>query len=116
MKNSTIFKFLSISLLMCPLFSSAMEKESKASDFQIYQLLSCATKNDPEFYLPSELVHAIAITACEITKEERHKEIENKREFIEQLMHHGFTFTEEDKMLAELAPEKEDWLLQMMKK
>jgi hypothetical protein len=46
-------------------------QKSATSDFQIYQLLSCATKNDPQFYLPNELVHAIATTTCEITKEKR---------------------------------------------
>jgi hypothetical protein len=31
------------------------------------------------------------------------------------LLHFGFVPTEKDKMLARLAPEENDWLLQMMK-
>lgn len=69
MKNSTIFKFLAITLIMCPLFISAMEQEKTASDFEIYQLLSFTGKNNPEFCLPADIVKTIASTVCEISQE-----------------------------------------------
>ena len=71
MKNSNLFKVLSILLLMCPMFSSAME--TKQSDFQIYQLLSYVTKNNPQFHLPADLVQTITTTACKITENEKHQ-------------------------------------------
>jgi hypothetical protein len=56
---------------------NAMELEEKAlidklekpgsSDFQIYQLLSEATKKNPQLYLP-EVTRIIALNVCELTK------------------------------------------------
>lgn len=51
------------------------------SDFQIYQLFSHATKNNPELFLPNELIFAIATTAHEITQE-------NQRRYEESCCHH----------------------------
>lgn len=79
MKN--LFKVLTLSLLACPLFSSAMNPttlcelqrtghEQEASDFEIYQLLSFAAKNNPDFSIPADIVNAIARTAYDITEEE----------------------------------------------
>lgn len=39
-----------------------------ASDFQIYQLLSCVTNENLELYLPNEVTCIIASTACQLTK------------------------------------------------
>lgn len=39
-----------------------------ASDFQIYQLLSEAIKNNPQLYLPDDITKVIVLTACELTK------------------------------------------------
>ena len=50
---------------------TAMLEESVASDLQIYQLLSAATKDNIECYLPDEVTQIIATTACEITEELR---------------------------------------------
>lgn len=66
--------------LLCATALNSMEKKfyrkkSLATDFEIYQLLSFAAKNDPQFY-PPELVQVITIIAHEITEERMRKEIE----------------------------------------
>ncbi len=48
---------------------TAMFEKPVASDFQIYQLLSAATKDNPELYLPAEVTHIIATNAYEISAE-----------------------------------------------
>ena len=47
---------------------TAMLEEIVASDFQIYQLLSAATKDNIECYLPDEVTQIIALNAYEITE------------------------------------------------
>jgi hypothetical protein len=42
----------------------------RASDFQIYQFLSAATKDNRELYLPEEVTDIIAMNACTITYQE----------------------------------------------
>lgn len=42
--------------------------DTSPADFEIYQLLSFAAKNDSKFSLPVEIVNIIASTAREITK------------------------------------------------
>ena len=50
---------------------TAMLEESVASDFQIYQLLSFVTKDNPQLYLPDEVTQIIALNAYEITEKLR---------------------------------------------
>lgn len=75
MFNSNMFKVFSISLLICPFFSSAMEtEEQKISGVQIYQLLSFISKDQDngDFHLPSELVQIITVNAHEIICHEKY--------------------------------------------
>ena len=85
MFNSNTFKFLSVSLLMCPMFSFAMEvmdsfgahgiaEKRIVSDFQIYQLL-LAAKNEHQLDFPNELIQIITMNACSITELRHEKEI-----------------------------------------
>ena len=48
---------------------TAMLEKPVASDFQIYQLLSAATKDNPELYLPDDVIKIIATNAYEISIE-----------------------------------------------
>jgi len=54
-----------------PVHVSPSQPVIAASDFQIYQLLSAATKDNPELYLPDEVTCVIAINACDVTKKLR---------------------------------------------
>lgn len=48
-----------------------MLEDSRASDFQIYQLLSEVTRNNPELYLPDDVTKTIMTNACRITEKLR---------------------------------------------
>ena len=48
-----------------------MLEGSRASDFQIYQILSVVTKDNPQLYLPNDVTKSIALNACEITEKFR---------------------------------------------
>jgi hypothetical protein len=60
--------FIAIIIVFSSLQLSAMEQEKVAIDTQIYQLLSFATQNNPECYLPQEVTHIIAFNTHEITQ------------------------------------------------
>ncbi len=77
MMFSKFFRYFFIITIITSCQLNAMEcvqQEQKplASDVQIYQFISSAAKNNPDFYLPSDLVHVITVKTHEIICYEKH--------------------------------------------